>query len=72
MNEVPALEQPPAPLCASDGCHRRPEWRIAAVDHDGATIRAWLACREHRGQTTTTAWRVEPAKVEIRQYVEGQ
>jgi hypothetical protein len=65
---APVLESHNAPACAADGCCRRCEWRIAAVDHDGATIRAWLACREHRGQTTTTEWRVEPAIVEIRQY----
>lgn len=58
------------PQNADAMCHRRPEWRIAAVDHDGATIRAWLACSEHRGQASAAAWRVEPAIVEIRQYVE--
>lgn len=77
MNDSQAAPTPPgateqdipvsSSLCASEGCHRRPEWRIAAVDHDGATIRAWLACSEHRGQTATVAWRVEPAIVEIRQ-----
>lgn len=71
--EAPGATAGVAPVslsqCATVGCLRRPEWRIAAVDHDGATIRAWLACHDsgHRGQASAAAWRVEPARVEIRQ-----
>jgi len=57
---------------ASQSCTRRAEWAITARDHDGAVLCTYYACADtgHRGTTSALAWRVEPAVVEVRQYVE--
>lgn len=57
---------------ASQPCTRRAEWTITARDHDGAVLCVYYACHDsmHRGQGSALAWRVEPAVVEVRQYVE--
>jgi hypothetical protein len=62
-------------VCSAEGrtaCLRRVEWRITARDHDGAVLCTYYACNDtqHRGMASALAWRIEPAKVEVRQYGE--
>lgn len=64
-------ESPPLvtlPTCAQNACPRRVEWRMTALDADGAVLLAVLSCNSplHIGFATAAARRVCDGPVEIR------
>lgn len=66
------VDQSPPPVtaqeCAQNACTRRVEWRMTALDADGAVLLTVLACNSflHRGQATAAARRVCGGAVQIR------